>query len=92
MEKKGTLIRLAELWRNEDIKNRDLLLIARDGMMVQSSIPRNAKVIANLLLNVMSENAGICEGVKLAAKHYDSVADTLRKDNEAKPAGKKALS
>ena len=91
MEKEGTLIRLADLWRSEDIKNRDLLLIARDGMMIQSSMPRNAKVLANLLLSVMSESAGACEAVKLAAKHYDSVAEDLRKD-EAKPDRKKAIS
>ena len=44
-----------------------------------------------MLLNVMPDNAELCEGVKLAAKHYDSVAEDLRKD-EAKPAGKKVLS
>lgn len=44
-----------------------------------------------MLLCMMSDNAELCEGVKLAAKHYDSMADALRKD-EAKPAGKKVLS
>ena len=90
MEKEGTLIRLAELWRNEDI-NRDLLLIARDGMMIQSNTPRNAKVIANLLLSIMSESAAVCEGVKLAAKHYDSL-DASQRERKAKHDGKKVLS
>ena len=44
-----------------------------------------------MLLNMMSKDANLCEGVKLAAKHYDSVAEALRKE-KAKPAGKTVLS
>ena len=68
-----------------------MLIIAHDGMLISSGVSCGAKSIANLLLNIMSKNAKLCEGVKLAAKHYDSVADVLRKD-EAKPDGKKVLS
>lgn len=91
MEKEIDIIKLGEAWLQEDPSHRDLLLIAHDGMLIRSGVSCGAKSIANLLLNMMSKNANLCEGVKLAAKHYDSVADILRKDG-AKPAGKKDLS
>lgn len=91
MEKEIDITELGEAWLQEDPSHRDLLIIARDGMLISSGVSCGAKSIANLLLNMMSKNAKLCEGVKLAAKHYDSVADILRKD-EAKPAGKKVLS
>lgn len=91
MEKEIDITKLGEAWLQEDPSHRDLLIIARDGMLISSGVSCGAKSIANLLLNMMSKNAKLCEGVKLAAKHYDSVADALRKD-EAKPAGKKVLS
>ena len=91
MAKVNDLADYGGVWVNADPDNRDALVITRDGMLMSSGASCGAKGIANMLLNVMSENADICEGVKLAAKHYDSVADVLRKD-EAKPAGKKALS
>lgn len=91
MEELNEIIKLGEAWLQEDSKHRNVVIIVSDRMMIQSSMPRNAKVLANLLLNVMSNSAGVCEAVKLAAKHYDSVAEDLRKD-EAKPAGKKVLS
>ena len=91
MEKGIDIIKLGEAWIQEDPSHRDLLIIARDGMLISSGVPCGAKCIANMLLNVMSKNAELCEGVKLVAKHYDAVADVLRKD-EAKPAGKKVLS
>ena len=91
MEKVIDIVKLGEAWLQEDPSHRDLLIIARDGMLISSGVSCGAKSIANLLLNMMSKNAKLCEGVKLAAKHYDTVADVLRKD-EAKPDGKKALS
>ena len=69
-----------------------MLIIAHDGMLISSGVSCGAKSIANLLLNIMSKNAKLCEGVKLAAKHYDTVAEALRKDEGAKPDGKKVLS
>ena len=89
--KKNEMLKLGEAWFQEDPSHRDLLIIARDGMLMSSGASCGAKGIANMLLNVMNKNAELCEGVKLAAKHYDSVADVLRKD-EAKPAEKKVLS
>ena len=92
MGKEIDIIKLGEAWLEEDTSHRDLLIIARDGMLIYSGASCGAaKSIANMLLNVMSKNAEICEGVKLAAKHYDTVAEALRKD-EAKPGGKKVLS
>ena len=91
MEKVIDMVNLGEAWLQEDPSHRDLLIIARDGMLISSGVSCGAKSIANLLLNMMSKNANLCEGVKLAAKHYDSVAEALRKD-EAKPDGKKVLS
>ena len=91
MEKEAYIIKLGEAWLREDPSHRDLLIIARDGMLISSGVSCKAPGIANMLLNVMNKNAELCEGVKLAAKHYDSVADVLRKD-EAKPAEKKVLS
>ena len=91
MEKEIDIIKLGEAWLQEDPSHRDLLIIARDGMLISSGVSCGAKSIANLLLNMMSKNAKLCEGVKLAAKHYDSVADILRKE-EANPDGKRVLS
>ena len=91
MEKEIDIIKLGEAWLQEDPLHRDLLIIARDGMLISSGVSGKAHGIANMLLNMMDKNAELCEGVKLAAKHYDSVADVLRKD-EAKPDGKKVLS
>ena len=91
MEKEIDIIKLGEAWIRQEPSHRDLLIIARDGMLISSGISCKAPGIANLLLNMMSKNAELCEGVKLAAKHYDSLADILSKD-EAKPAGKKILS
>ena len=88
--KENEMLKLGEAWLQEDPAHRDLLIIARDGMLISSGVSCGAKSIANLLLNTMSKNAKLCEGVKLAAKHYDSVADILRKE-EAKPDGKKDL-
>ena len=91
MEKEPTIVRVGNLWFSEDPEHRDLLIIARDGMLISSGVSCKAPAIANMLLNMMGKNAELCEGVKLATKHYDSLADALRKD-EAKPDGKKVLS
>lgn len=91
MEKEIDIIKLGEAWLQEDPSHRDLLIIARDGMLISSGVSCDAKSIASMLLCLMSDNAELCEGVKLATKHFDSVADGLSKD-EAKPAGKKVLS
>ena len=91
MGKEIDIIKLGEAWLQEDPLHRDLLIIARDGMLISSGVSCGAKSIANMLLNIMCKNAELCEGVKLAAKHYDTVAEALRKD-EAKPDGKKVLS
>ena len=85
------MLKLGESWIQQDPPHRDLLIIARDGMLISSDVSCKAPGIANMLLNMMPDNAELCEGVKLAAKHFDSVADALRKD-EAKPDGKKVLS
>ena len=85
------MLKLGESWIQQDPEHRDLLIISRDGMLISSGVSCGAKSIANLLLNMMSKNAELCEGVKLAAKYYDSVADILRKE-EAKPDGKRVLS
>ena len=91
MGKEIDIVKLGEAWLEEDPSHRDLLIIAHDGMLISSGVSCGAKSIANLLLNIMSKNAKLCEGVKLAAKHYDTLAEALRKD-EAKPDGKKVLS
>ena len=91
MGKEAYINKLGEAWLREDPSHRDLLIVARDGMLISSGVSCKAPGIANMLLNIMSKNAEICEGVKLAAKHYDTVADILRKV-EAKPDGKKVLS
>ena len=90
--KENEMLKLGEAWLQEDPAHRDLLIIARDGMLISSGVSCKAPGVANLLLNIMVKNAELCEGVKLAAKHYDSVAEDLRKEEEAKPAGKKVLS
>ena len=91
MEKEIDIVKLGAAWLEEDPSHRDLLIVARDGMLISSGVSCKAHGFANMLLNMMNKNAELCEGVKLAAKHYDSVADVLRKD-EAKPDGKKVLS
>ena len=91
MAKVNDLADYGGVWVKADPVNRDALVITRDGMLMSSGVSCGAKGIANMLLNVMGENAEICEGVKLAAKHYDSLDASLRK-RKAKPAGKKALS
>ena len=79
------------VWVKADPVNRDALVITRDGMLMSSGVSCGAKGIANMLINVMGENAEICEGVKLAAKHYDSLGASLH-ERKAKPDGKKDLS
>ena len=91
MAKANDLADYGGVWVKADPVNRDALVITRDGLLMSSGVSCGAKGIANMLLNVMGENAEICEGVKLAAKHFDSVAEALRKE-KAKPAGKKVLS
>ena len=91
MEKEAYINKLGEAWLREDPSHRDSLIIARDGMLISSGVSCKAPGIANMLLNMMNKNAELCEGVKLAAKHYDTVAEALRKD-EAKPDGKRVLS
>ena len=92
MGKEIDIVKLGEAWLEEGLSHRDLLIVARDGMLISSGVSCGAKSIANMLLNMMSKNAKLCEGVKLAAKHYDTVAEALRKDEGAKPDGKKVLS
>ena len=91
MEEINEIIKLGEAWFQEDSKHRNVVIIVSDGTNLQCGTSSSAAAIANMLLNVMPDNAELCEGVKLAAKHFDSVADALRKD-EAKPDGKKVLS
>lgn len=91
MERETDIIKLGGAWLQENPSHRDLLIIARDGMLIFSGVSCEAPAIANMLLNVMGKNAELCEGVKRAAKHFDSVADVLCKD-EAKPDGKRVLS
>ena len=91
MGKEIDITKLGEAWLQEDPFHRDLLIIARDGRLISSGASCEAPVIANMLLTMMRKNAELCEGVKLAAKLYDTLAEALRKD-EAKPDGKKVLS
>lgn len=91
MAKVNELVDYGGAWVNADPENRDALVITRDGMKMGSGVSCSAEHIANMLLNMMAQNAELCKGVQLAAKHYDSVADSLRKE-EAKPDGKKVLS
>ena len=78
-------------WVNADPDNRDALIITRDGKRMSSGVSCDAKSIASMLLFMMLDNAELCEGVKLAAKHYDSL-DASRREEKAKPDGKKVLS
>ena len=89
--KENEMLKLGEAWLQEDPAHRDLLIIARDGMLISSGVSCGAKSIANLLLNMMSKHAKLCEGVKLAAKHFDSLGASQR-EREAKPDGEKVLS
>lgn len=91
MAKVKELVDYVGAWVNADLGNRDALIIACDGKKMGSGVSCDAKSIASMLLCMMSDNAELCEGVKLAAKHYDSMIEALRKD-EAKPDGKKVLS
>ena len=91
MTKVNELVDYGCAWVNADPDNRDALIITRDGMLISSGASGGAKSIASMLLCMMPDNAELCEGVKLAAKHYDAMAEALRKD-EAKPDGKKDLS
>ena len=91
MAKVNDLADYGGAWVNADPVKRDALVITRDGMLMSSGVSCGAKGIASMLLCMMLDNAELCEGVKLAAKHYDSVAEVLRKD-EAEPDGKKVLS
>ena len=92
MAKVNELVDYGGAWVNADPDNRDALVITRDGKWMGSGVSCDAKHIANMLLCMMSDDAELCEGVKLAAKHFDSVADILRKDDGAKPDRKKVLS
>ena len=91
MKEINEIIKLGEAWLQEDSKHRNAVIIVSDETDIQSGTSGNAVAIANMLLNLMPYNAELCEGVKLAAKHYDTVEEVLRKD-EAKPDGKKVLS
>ena len=91
MAKVNELVDYGCAWVNADPDNRSALVITRDGEGMCCGVSCDAKHIACMLLCMMPDNAELCEGVKLAAKHYDTVAEALRKD-EAKPDGKKVLS
>ena len=85
------IIKLVQAWVKEDPKHRKSVILICDGASLESGTFGDGVAIANMLLNVMLCSATLREGVKLAAKHFDSVAEVLRKD-EAKPDGKKDLS
>lgn len=91
MAKVNDLADYGGAWVNADPDNRDALVITRDGMLMSSGVSCGAKGIASMLLCMMPDNAELCEGVKLAAKHYDSL-DASQRERKAKPAGKKVLS
>ena len=91
MKERNEIIELGEAWIKEDPKSRKVVILLSDGTNLEIGTFGNGVAIANMLLNVMNKNAELCEGVKRAAKHYDTVAEVLRKD-EAKPDGKKVLS
>lgn len=91
MTKVNELVDYGGAWVNADPDNRDAIVITRDGKKMGSGVPCNAKHIASMLLCMMSENAELCEGVKLAAKHYDSLGASQHEE-KAKPDGKKVLS
>lgn len=91
MAKVDELVDYGGAWVNADPDNRDALIITRDGKKMGSGVSCDAKSIASMLLCMMPDNAELCEGVKLAAKLYDSLDASLRK-RKAKPDGKKVLS
>lgn len=91
MEEINEIIKLGEAWFQEDSKHRNVVIIVSDGTDLQCGTSSSAAAIANMLLNVMPDNAELCEGVKLAAKHYDSLVASQHEE-KAKPAGKKVLS
>lgn len=91
MEKVNALLDYGRAWVNADPDNRDALVIARDGQKMSSGVSCDAKHIASMLLYMMPYNAELCEGVKLAAKHYDSLGASQHEE-KTKPDGKKVLS
>lgn len=91
MAKVDDLVDYGGAWVNADPDNRDALIITRDGKKMGSGVSCDAKHIASMLLCMMSDNAELCEGVKLAAKHYDSLGASQHEE-KAKPDGKKVLS
>lgn len=91
MTKVNELVDYGGAWVNADPDNRDAIVITRDGKKMGSGVSCNAKHIASMLLCMMPENAELCEGVKLAAKHYDSLGASQHEE-KAKPDGKKVLS
>ena len=91
MAKVDDLVDYGGAWVNADPDNRDALIITRDGKKMGSGVSCDAKHIASMLLCMMSDNAELCEGVKLAAKHYDSLGASLHEE-KAKPDGKRVLS
>ena len=91
MTKVNELVDYGGAWVNADPDNRDALVITRDGRKMGSGVSCDAKHIASMLLCMMSDNAELCEGVKLAAKHYDSLGASQHEE-KAKPDGKKVLS
>lgn len=91
MTKVNELVDYGGAWVNADPDNRDAIVITRDGKKMGSGVSCDAKSIASMLLCVMRNNAELCEGVKLAAKHYDSLGASQHEE-KAKPDGKKVLS
>ena len=91
MAKVKELLDYGGAWVNADPDNRDALIITRDGKKMGCGVSCDAKHIASMLLCMMPDNAELCEGVKLAAKHYDSL-DVSQCERKAKPDGKKVLS
>lgn len=91
MAKVNELVDYGGAWVNADPDNRDALVITRDGKKMASGVSCDAKSIASMLLCMMSDNAELCEGVKLAAKLYDSLGASQHEE-KTKPDGKKVLS
>lgn len=85
------IIKLGEAWFQEDSKHRNAVIIVSDGIDIQSGTSGNAVAIANMLLSLMPDNAELREGVRLAAKLYDSLGASQHEE-KTKPDGKKVLS
>lgn len=85
------IIKLGEAWFQEDSKHRNAVIIVSDGTDIQSGTSGNAVAIANMLLSLMPDNAELREGVRLAAKLYDSLGASQHEE-KTKPDGKKVLS